>query len=377
MSTTLLIAAGAALVIIVVIGLLAGRRRKHTSRAASPYLEALHKLLEGREDDALEDLKRTVRLDSDNIMAYIQLGDIYRRKGNPLLGAKIHRNLLVRGDLNEKQTRLVLFHLVKDYREYGALDRAVEMAERLIEKDKKNREYQKLLLSAYEEKHDWDKAFFYRQSLNKWQKKGDQHLLALYKVQSGLALAENGSERESRIRYREALKIDRKCIPAYLYIGDSYRREDRDHDALHEWREFTEKIPAEAHLAFSRLREVLFDLGQFSEMEKIYQKVISKKPGNPHAALQLAEFYQKQGSMGKAVQQCRDVLASFPESMETKYLLVTLLNEQGSCEEALKKALEIITVQKAKAVKYICRTCGHETEELIWRCPSCGGWDTF
>jgi len=378
MTTIIAIISGTLLLFIITVILIIRRKRRISDpRKSNTYIEALHELLEGNINEALEKLKLTVRRDSNNIMAYLKLGDIYRLLNNPVQAAKIHRNLVIRGDLDEEKMRMVLFHLVQDYRDAGALDKAVEMAERLVEKNKKNLNYQKLLLSIYEEKNDWDKAFFYRQSLNKWQKKSDMPTLALYKIQAGLALTKANSEREGRIRFREALKLSKTCLPAYLYRGDSYRREQRDEEALLIWKEFTEKIPEKAHLAFSRLQDVLFDLGRYGELEKIYKKVISRKPGNPEAQISLAALYEKQGRQKEAIAICEEIIENNPESKKAMNFLVELYYENGDKTGALETALKVIAKETKKSASCSCRNCGNESPELIWHCPACGGWNTY
>ena len=353
------------------------KRRKSKRLGRTPYLDALHLLIEGNKEEALEQLKRTVREDTDNIMAYVILGDIFRDNGFPIRAAKIHRNLLVRGDLTEAQIEIVLYHLVLDYRTTNMLDKAIEMAERLIHRNKKNLEYKKLLLSFYEEKGDWDKAFFYRQSANKWFKMQDQDILALYKVQSGLDFTKKGAEREGRIRFREAIKFDKKCIPAYLYWGDSYRREGRNEDASKVWHDFTVKNPEFAFLAFNRLKDVLYDLGRYSEIEGIYQEIIQKKPKDPTVYLNLAELYKKQDKMDQAIELCRTVLDTHPESPRARHLLVQFLHQKGDDALALEEALQILNREMVKQLSFRCSHCGTESQEPLWHCPQCHRWKTF
>jgi len=352
------------------------KRKKQKTLGKTPYVDALNLLLEGKKDEALDRLKRTVKKDTENIMAYIKLGDIFREKGYPIRAAKIHRNLLVRGDLTDAEIETALYHLVLDYRATGVLDKAIEMAERLVQRTKKNIENQQLLLSLYEEKGDWDKAFFHRQNINKWVKKQDQNILALYKVQSGLSFTEQRAEREGRIRFREAIKLDKKCTPAYLYWGDSYRRVGRDEDAYRIWREFTTKNPEWAHLAFDRLREVLFDLGRYGEIEEIYEQVIRKKPKDPTVYLNLAELFKKQGRLDRAIEMCREVVSAHPDSPRGRYLLVQLVKQKGNGAAALEEALRILGKEMEKKTSFRCAHCGFESQDPLWRCPQCHRWNT-
>ncbi len=343
----------------------------------SLYQSAIHLLLEGRKEEALEKLKKTVTQDSDNIPAYIQLGAIYRDIGFPVRAAKIHRQLLVRSNLDEDERISILRHLVLDYKASNALDLAVETAERLTQRDKKDVENKKLLLSLYEQKGDWDKAFFYRQGINKWMKQGDQSILALYKVMSGIHQVEEGAEREGRIRFREAIKLDKACVPAYLNWGDSYRREGRTEDALKTWKDLTNRNPNWAHLAFDRLKDALYELGRYSEMEQIYQQVIQKKPKTADASIQFIEFLRKQGRLDQALDFCEQVIEQYPDSVACKIMLVQVLRKKGNVKEALDLAEKILSKEFKQSDLYNCSNCGYETSDPSWHCPNCHQWDTF
>ncbi len=352
------------------------KRKSGKTKSRTPYIDALHLLLDGKNDEALEWLKKTVKEDTENIMAYIKLGDIFRQQGNPTRAAKIHSNLLIRTHLTEQQTNTILQHLVMDYQNAGMLNRASEVAERLSQRMKKNSEIQQLLLSLYEKKGDWDKAFFIRQNINKWQKKKDQYILSLYKVQSGLNSIQKGAEREGRVRFREAIRLNKKCIPAYLFWGDSYRRENRNEDALNVWTDFIQKNPDWAHLAFNRLKEILFDMGRYSDLEDIYKQVIRSNPKNPTASINLVEIYKKQGRLNEAIEICENVLEAHPDLTECRYALVKVLKQNGDEKKAMNEAMRILDKEIEKQELYQCHECKYEQKEPFWYCPQCHQWDT-
>jgi lipopolysaccharide assembly protein B len=343
----------------------------------SPYLEALHLLLDGRHDDALEKLKKTVRVDTDNIMAYIKLGDIFREKGYPIRASKIHRNLLLRTTLTEQETEDTLYHLILDYRAANMVDKAVEMAERLVQRNKKNIEIRKLLLELYEDKADWDKAFFMRQGINKWIKKSDQNVLALYKMNAGQDLTKKGSEHQGRIRFREAIKLDRHCVPAFIGLGDSYMREGRFEDALKVWKDFTARMPEKAFLILDRLNDVLYNLGRYSELEGIYEGIIKNRPSDPGVYFKLIDIYEKQGRMQEALDLCQQVYDADPESPRTRHALIRFLKQMGRKDKALETALAVLSKDIEKAADFRCVQCGYSSKEIFWRCPACRKWSPF
>jgi lipopolysaccharide biosynthesis regulator YciM len=349
-------------------------KRRKKSDTQTPYLDALHLLLDGNQEEAFEKLKRTVRDDTDNIMAYIKLGDIFREKGFPIRASKIHRNLLLRTTLTEKQNEETLFHLSLDYRASGLSEKAIEMAERLAQRDKKGIEVRKLLLELYEDKEDWDKAFFMRQGINKWVKKNDQHILALYKVNAGRDLAGKGSERQARIRFREALKLDRLCVPAAVCLGDSYMRERRFEDALKVWKDLASRVPSQAHVVLDRLNDVLYNLGRYGELETLCEEIIATRPDHPGAYFKLMELYEKQGKTGKALELGRLAYEAGPDRPSVRRTLVRFLERTGKKEEALETALAMLGRDSEKSLDFRCGRCGYESGEMFWRCPKCRQW---
>ncbi|MCD6115988.1 tetratricopeptide repeat protein [bacterium] len=366
--------AGAALAVILTASAVISKEKK--KRFTPPYTEALHCFIEGDRETALELLKKAVKTDTENIMAYVLLGNILREQGNPQKAIKVHKNLLVRSNLTKTQTREILSSLIRDYKKAGLLVQAVDMAEQLVKQDKKNTQYQEILLSLYEESKSWDKAFFQRQNINRWNKHKTPNILALYKVEAGLDAVKAGMEKEARIRFKEALKLNKKCIPAYLLWGDSLRREGRDPEAFEVWATFTKKNPKYAYLAFDKIRDLLFDLGRYGETEIIYREVISRNPDNFEAQLNLAELHMKQGDIERAAQECQNLYEKYPGNKKCGLLLINLLRHRKQDKEAFQTALELLKNDTEEAV-YTCSACGFKTKKLIWHCPSCGAWDSF
>jgi pentatricopeptide repeat protein len=375
MFTPLLIGTGS--VVLFATTLLFFLKRREQRGAPTLYMDALNDIIEEKHEHALEKLKRTVKADTDNIMAYIYLGDMFRKLNLPIRASKIHRNLLVRDHLQSGQLTLILHRLILDYRLAGLPAQAIEVAERLIQLNKHDLEVKRLLLSLYEEKEDWDKAFFHRQSLNRWIKKKDQDILALYRTQSGLVQVSEGREREGRIRFREAIKLDKHCTSAYLNWVDSYCREGRYDDALRILRDFMQNNPDWAHLGFDRLKMVLYDLGRYGDIEAICSMIIRKKPKKPDVYLALIDFYIREGRFEKALDLAQKTIEMFPDQPFCRLAMIQIYRRQQKTDKALEEALELLSSQFRADEMLICRTCGYETSDPLWRCPKCHQWKTF
>ncbi len=352
----------------------APRKRKDS---AIDYTAALNYLLAGEKQKAYNKLKDAVRADTSNIDAYIKIGDLLRESGYIDRAIKIHRGLTVRNGLTVYERIGILKSLIKDYRSGKRYDRALEMCEQLLEITHNEIWVQELKLELYEEKGDWDKAFDVRKQLMRQQDVTDNSLLALYKVQAGEALAESDKERDARIKFREALKLDNKCAPAYLNLSDSYIREHRLNDALDELIKFVETVPDLAYLAFDRIQNLLFEKGDFGEIESIYQNLLHNNPDNVHIRFALADILERKGEYAAAIDLCEKELERNPESSIAQKYLVKYLAKTGQSEKALDIALRLFEDSFQSSNLFTCKVCQHSDSQPHWRCPNCHQWNTY
>ena len=64
------------------------------SKVKDLYAEGLDLLITGRRKSAYKNFQDIIQKDSDNIKAYLRLGQVLREGGNPSQALKIHRGLL-------------------------------------------------------------------------------------------------------------------------------------------------------------------------------------------------------------------------------------------------------------------------------------------
>ena len=72
-------------------------RRK--SKVKDIYAEGLDLMITGRRKSAYKNFKDIIQKDSNNIKAYLRLGQVLRENGNPVQALKIHKGLLHRRNL--------------------------------------------------------------------------------------------------------------------------------------------------------------------------------------------------------------------------------------------------------------------------------------
>lgn len=369
------------LVLIALIGFivinLTGRRRLSRSKdSASLYAMALNHMLHGEDDVAIRLFRDVIRADTDNIDAYINLGILMRKNGKPKNAIKIHESLLYRQEISNIQRLEILSNLVEDYIAAGDKIRALNYVENILSIDKKN-------IWALEKNHilnrdlgRWEKASEYLAMALELKKERNDRLLALYKVQEGLVKYQAGEYHEARLIFRKALKIDPNCEAAYYYIGKSYVLDHREEDAVEEWVKFADVAPHKAYLIFKPLQTILFNLGNFGNIESFYENLLRRIPDDPKTLIALADFYEKKGNVKKAIAILEDLVEKNPGLSIAKINLAKLLVGQAELNRAtaiLNDIIEKMVDQK----EYICSNCGNRSSDILWICPVCGLADTY
>ncbi len=367
-----------AIIILIIIYYLTKTFRKPIT-AKSNYLLALESLADGNTKWALQKFKEAVREDTENIDAYLRLGDLLREKGLATHALKIHKDLTLRSNLSEEINTKIQHSLMLDYEILGNMNAAIEVANSLLEKGKTNiGEIVTKLLKYYEKERRWSDAFeavkknFRNPSVQMKRKS------ALYLVLEGLEIEKKNQARDARIKFREALKIDPNCSAAYYYLGKSYYLEDRVEDAIKEWQNFSEKLPGKAHIVFNILEKAWFDLGKFGEAEKLYKKIVAKDVENIFAIVALAEIYNKKAEFDNALEILDKVAedkAVHPRIIGTRLLTLSNKNQYKiACGEAIEY------FQKNHFLTswyYVCQECQFESNEPLWVCPQCQNIASF
>ncbi len=352
--------------------------KKKKKDVSLEYTTALNYLIMGEKKMALEKLRETVRQDTSNINAYLKIGDIFREQGMVDRATKIHRGLLIRRNLTAGQKTEILKSLIQDYQALEKYDRAMQVCEKLLELTDHEVWVQEIMLRLHERSGEWDKAAELLKKILKQRGEKNPRLLALYKVQAGIKLIEEGKERDGRIKFREAIKFDKLCSPAYLYLSDSYIRENRYDDALVELKKFVTLVPQHSYLGFTKIKDILFEAGIFGEVENILQSLLQENPENEWIRFSLVDIYERKGEIDKAIDLCQTELERNPASNQAKRYLAHLMMRIGKRDKALTYALDLVeTLMEEHTQQFTCKKCGFISRKPLWHCPECHEWDTF
>ncbi len=369
------------LIIIVAVIYASFRLRKQKLRnmfETNEYIRALNFLIEGNSSRAVEYFYKAVQKNTENIDAYLKLGDIFRHQKKVEKAIKIHSELLVRRNLDYVTRTEIIRSLTLDYFTAEKYDKALENINSLFAAEPKNVWAKKQQIAIFEAKYDWESAFKAFKLLDKWEKqKAAQNHLSLYKVELAKQKFQEKKEKEGRILLREALKIEANCSAAHIALGDSYVREERFTDAIKTWVEFVREVPRRSYLVFDRLQEVLYSMGSYSEIENILQELYQENLKNLDIVFTLADIRARKGELDIAVGLCKSALEIDAGSTQAKSRLVRLYDRKGDKEKALKAAVELAEQSVEVKHDFHCSVCNYHTDEVLWHCPKCGAWNSF
>ena len=99
------------------------------------YAEGLDMLVSGKKYSAYNNFKEIISKDSNNVMAYLRLGQILRENGDNLKAIKIHKNLLLRKKLSSYELIELHKNLSKDYCNVDNKTQSINECKKILEID--------------------------------------------------------------------------------------------------------------------------------------------------------------------------------------------------------------------------------------------------
>lgn len=354
-------------------------KQKESQSKENTYMEALEFMTEGNDRLAIQKFKDAVRDNSENISAYLRLGDLLRKKGMLSNAIRIHQDLTLRGNLSQEDHLRILKSLLMDYTVSGNPKDGIPTARKILQMDNNPEGWvvQKLV-DMLEKEQKWKEAEEVASKYSHLLPSGYQHRLALYLVFQGLQLQENGSGKEARIKFKEALKKDSACAAAYYYLGMSYREENRLDDAIRSWKRLFNEAPDRAYIAYPELEKAWFELGRFADAENLYLEQLSKPGKSLKAGLALAEIYAKKGEYDNALEILNRMDEEHHASPQLLRKKVSVLYNKGQYKQAVIHSLAYFdTCEGGGDSVYICKICNTKSETPVWICQQCQNLDSY
>jgi lipopolysaccharide biosynthesis regulator YciM len=336
------------------------------------YFKGLNFLLNEQPDKAIEAFIEVVRVDPETVELHFALGSLFRRRGEYDRAIRMHQHLLDRADLGAEQKLAALAELGQDYLKAGILDRAEEVFTKLKSTGLASTASAHLL-EIYEQEKDWPRAIEMRGNVA-----SDPRALAQYQCELAASEAAQSRPDVARRHLEAALEANRKCVRASLQLGDLDKEAGRLDDAIECWMRIESQDPAYLALVAQRLLAAYREQDKAEEGLRLLAGYLERYP-----SLDLLDTVFQQTLEVKGPEEAyalvRDELRRNPTLLGLDRLLEVQILGASAPERRrdLELMRSLVHRHTQRLARYRCEECGFKARQFQWRCPACGGWETY
>jgi len=245
--------------------------------------------------EMLDELRKTVNLDQNNLEARIKLGNYY------LGGSRGRSEVIAESE---------------------------RLAKEVLAKDANNIEGHILMGSVLFSQNQKDKAF---EELN--------HAIQLdpNRVESYLSMAKfyiaGKDSPKAEELFQRAISVNGNSAIAHTEYGKFLTQSGRNTEAEAELRKAVEVGPNDRNARFM-LASYYLVTRQFDKAEESYKAVAALEPDKPESQAVLADYYSAVGRMDGSVNIYKQILSKSPDFIQGRYRLAEILLTKGDTQEA-------------------------------------------
>ena len=340
------------------------------------YFKGLNFLLNEQPDQAIEAFIEAARVDPETIELHFALGSLFRRRGETDRAIRVHQNLIERDGLSSPQRLHALAELGQDYLKAGLLDRAEEIFLKLRETER-DEEALKNLLEIYQQEKEWAKAIAVAEAMpnhsdHLWQKE-----IAEFRCEMATNEMLNGNHDRARDLLDEALAANRKCVRATLLQGELAAKVGAGEAAIEHWKRIEQQNPIYLALIAEKLMATHVQLGRMEQGRELLRSWLERHPSLDMLDAVFRIELDNEGAEA-AYALVREELRRNPTLLGLDKLLeAQILVAPPERRADLELIKNLIHNHTRRVARYRCDACGFKARQFYWRCPGCGGWETY
>jgi lipopolysaccharide biosynthesis regulator YciM len=340
------------------------------------YLSGLNFLLNEQPDKAIDAFVEAVRIDPQTVELHFALGSLFRRRGETDRAIRIHQLLVDREDISDEHRLQALGELGQDFLKAGLLDRA-EAAFLRLRGTRANDVALRYLLEIYQQEKDWTKAIEVAEALPGHEGVMWHTEVANFHCELAATALANSRHDEVRVHLDRAFEVNRRCVRASLLLGDLHAALGRDEEALEAWQRIENQDPNYLALVAERVMDACGRLGRVAQGHQLLRSWLAG-----HASLDLLDelFHwelEREGPKA-AYEMVREELRRNPTLLGLDKLLeAAALNAPADQRADIDLIKQLIHGHTRRVARYRCNSCGFKARQFHWRCPACGGWETY
>lgn len=314
--------------------------------------------------------------DRDTADTQMAVGNLFRRRGEVRRAIQLHQSLLERQELAADVRAAARFELARDYDSAGLLDRSAQAFRAVIQSGYLREEAYECLLQLHEREADWQSAIDTARDFARDCRCPLESRIAHYHCELALLAQRAGDRAAACEQLRSALAVCGTCARANMIHADmaidagDYATANRCLEAVE--RQRPELMPE----IIDRWFGVLRDLDDPAVLRRFVDKLRGQR--NAYSVIRATRqviagldgsaaadsFFKQQIVQRPSLKALRDwahdqMELSKPGERDKVQVICTMLDQ---------------VVEEKPA--YLCSHCGFRGNELHWRCPGCGTWDS-
>ena len=320
------------------------------------YSEGLDMMINGMQRSAYNNFKKIVDMDTNNIKAYLRLGQVLRESGNATNALKIHKGLTIRQNLSFYDKLELYKNISLDYFDLGEVEKAIEQASKILKLDSKNSWAISQQITYHIKLNNWEKATEYLETFQRVNKVSNPHKLGLFIIQQGRILLNDNNFNAARRKFEKALAIDTTLIAAYYFIAESHSKESDKYfnraekiddknseeykklfdqalvslsNAIPMWIKYSKTKPKQSWMVIHLLKDALFALDRYDELEYILKEIMDQDENNSEVVATLADMYAHKGDLDNALDIVNTSVHKDSNSLIIKLIKLKLLSLNG------------------------------------------------
>ncbi len=351
------------------------RRHRAEQRVKEWLVLAINAEASGKRKEAIGWFEKILSLDPNHRTALIRLGALQRAQGAFQEALRLHRKAKSLGDRDME----AVLALVDDLEAIRRHDEAAQVLRDALAHDRDNRAAMIRLRDLCVELNQWEEAHGLQERFLK-EMAGDEEpqerarLLGI-KYEAGQQAMLQESPDAARRYFRNAIKLDRNFVPAYIGLGRLLIGEGKSDQAVELWRKAY--WTTSSLVLLHRLEDLLLDVGDPAGVIDLYRQAMARDPGNPVLQFYLGKLYYRLEMIDEALELLAAIDTSntrFPDLHKVLGNLYLRRGDRLAAVEEFKKALDL---KKRVLVPYYCPHCDYHTTEWSGRCPRCEQWNSF
>jgi len=303
-------------------------------------------------------------------------GEIARKQDNNDRALELHlkASKIAPGNLR------TLNNLALDYSSLGLLSEEISALEKIRQSEPDSPSILSRIRDAHLKKEDWKNAAASQKRIvsltsDKKQHEKEEELFGQIIYRNGLAYWQKGQVDSAISEFKKALRINGKCLPAYITLGDAYLKSGNKKNAIKTWE--VGLTYTHSPLCLLRLQNVFQKSDDLKRLVKAYQEAIKSSSNSVKDTLVLLNgvFYMDRGETEEAIQALETLQ---PEKSVLQSVLLANAYQKKQDPANTEKASEAaFSLAKESLLEMVCTKCHTTSKEWSSHCPECKSWNSL